>query len=1372
MVKPMMATGSGILRRAVSLLVFAAAGLSAAAQLSVTNGVAPTTAVQSVLLGDGVTASNITFNGTLQQIGTFNCSNCNLGLSSGVVIGSGNVQGAMGPNNSGSYTLGPSSGWGQSDPDLQMISGFSLNDRAALTFDFVPTGDSVVFRFVFSSEEYPEYSGSSFNDAFGFFLSGPGISGPFSNNARNLALIPGTQTSIAINNLNNGTSGVFGPCNNCTYYNHNGTGGTAPMNSNNYYIQADGFTTVLTARALVQCGQTYRIKLAIADAGDTSFDSWVFLEAGSFQSNQLSVAYTGPQISPGANSVYEGCQPGQLVFTRPAGLNTQDVYTVMTSGTATSGDDYTPLPTQIVFPPLVSSVTIPVEALADNITEGTETLILNLSGGTSCIPSSLTYTVNLVDLPPLNVSLGDVEINCGESVTLSPQISGGIGYYSVIWASAVNALDYTVSPAQETTYNYMVYDTCGVTPWPGSVTVSFPDYPPLQVDVGGDQIITCLDPLSITPAVSGGFAPYAYNWTSGGTSLSQAEVLQLDNVSAGLITLTVSDQCGETDSDAANISFTPLPVTVDLGPDLSVTCLDVTTLTASVSGGVGTYSYVWTQAGGISLGNNPTASVQTSGNTTVSLLVTDQCGNQGGDNMIVQVPAVAVQADPGPDIVATCIETVELNAGGNGGVGTYSYTWLNGGDVYAQGPVAYYQGFGETLTLQITDQCGNSGTADVTISVPPVPLTVNAGPDVQATCVDQVPLQATGNGGVGAYSFAWYEGTTQISSTANATFQGATATALTVNIADQCGNTGSDQLMITYPPVPVLPDAGSDVIATCLDDVALLASATGGVGNAYTYSWTHNGAVFSQTADATFQTDQQVTLTVSATDACGNTGSDQVIISVPPVPVTVDAGQDITATCLDAVPLEAIASGGVGSAFLYVWTDGGDILSQQSTASVVVGTNTVLTVTATDACGNTGTDDVLISIPAVPLTVDGGPDITATCLDNLSLQAQASGGVGSDYTYVWIANGGAISQQSTASYQTDENIVLTVVAEDICGNTASDQVSIILPPAPVNVDAGADQSTTCLQPVTLNSAASGGIGSLSYSWATPYSIVGAGPSATFQPSQTVQVTLTVTDQCGNSGNDVVLVQVPPVPVSLSVSPDQIFCQGTSVTVSASASGGVGALSYEWLHNGSAYPTIAVAPAATTSYTVTAEDQCGNTASASTTVGVDIVQAGFTGQYTGHYGVELTNHSLNGATYTWYFPDGTTSNEEHPTHTFTTMDPWVITLEVTGPLGCVSTHTQTFHPEANLYIPNSFTPDNDFINDAFVIKGHDIEWFKVRIFNRWGEQVYYSESLDEAWDGSHQDGAYFVPDGVYVYQLQAQGVRGNVIEKTGSVLLIR
>jgi hypothetical protein len=253
------------------------------AQLVIDNAINADAAVQNVLLGAGVTASNITFQGDNAQIGGFTCNGCGLGIGNGVVIGTGNANGADGPNNSGSFNQGPpdfSDGVG--DNDLEQLSGMALNNTAVLEFDFVPTGDSLAFNYVFSSDEYPEFV-NSINDAFGFFLSGPGLNGPYSNSAMNIALIPGTTVPISINTVND--------FENPTYYVDN-TVGVAN-------VQADGLTTMLTAYAEVICGENYHIKIVIADASDEYLDSGVFLEAGG-------ISCTSPLIEIGSSNNLNG----------------------------------------------------------------------------------------------------------------------------------------------------------------------------------------------------------------------------------------------------------------------------------------------------------------------------------------------------------------------------------------------------------------------------------------------------------------------------------------------------------------------------------------------------------------------------------------------------------------------------------------------------------------------------------------------------------------------------------------------------------------------------------------------------------------------------------------------------------------------------------------------------------------------------------------------------------------------------------------------------------------------------------------------------------------------------------------------------------
>ena len=218
--------------------------------------------VVEALLGAGVTYSNVTYQGILSNdplvasIGGFSGSDCvPLGFNEGIMLSSGFVGNAVGPNVSGSTTGFLGTG---GDADLQtLIPGFSVNDATWIEFDFIPEDNNIFIEYVFGSDEYNEWVFSSFNDVFGFFVNGV-----------NIALVPETSDPVTIDNVNN--------VNNSVYYKNN------EFFPGPYDIEADGLTVALTATAAVNAGVTNTIKIGVADAGDTAYDSWVFIKAGSF----------------------------------------------------------------------------------------------------------------------------------------------------------------------------------------------------------------------------------------------------------------------------------------------------------------------------------------------------------------------------------------------------------------------------------------------------------------------------------------------------------------------------------------------------------------------------------------------------------------------------------------------------------------------------------------------------------------------------------------------------------------------------------------------------------------------------------------------------------------------------------------------------------------------------------------------------------------------------------------------------------------------------------------------------------------------------------------------------------------------------------
>ena len=282
--------------------------------------------VRNILLDNGVTISNAKFNGSdgiinCNRIGKFETGGIptNIGMESGLILASGGVSVAVGPNNSDEESV-PSTCEEYYDRDLATIASGVTNDVAVLEFDFVPWDDVVSFNFVFGSEEYMEYVGSEFNDVFGFFVEGMNPTGGFYEH-QNMALIPGTTEPVSINNLNLN--------HNSEYYIDN-TGGTT--------IQFDGFTTVMEVRINVVPMSNYHIKMAICDVGDHMVDSGVFLEAHSFSTNFSYGITIDDWLSTEIPEDHYFCANQSISFNTVTNWNYDDVVWYFGDGTSAQGE--------------------------------------------------------------------------------------------------------------------------------------------------------------------------------------------------------------------------------------------------------------------------------------------------------------------------------------------------------------------------------------------------------------------------------------------------------------------------------------------------------------------------------------------------------------------------------------------------------------------------------------------------------------------------------------------------------------------------------------------------------------------------------------------------------------------------------------------------------------------------------------------------------------------------------------------------------------------------------------------------------------------------------------------------------------------------
>ena len=400
------------------------------AQLVTSNSLNPQGLVQNILLGNGVTVSNVTYNGSPVAIGQFTAANTNLGISSGIVMTTGttlpNGDGPHGPNDQPSS--GVDNNMGGFPLLSQAIGGTQTYNAAILEFDFVPYADTVRFKYVFGSDEYPEFAppnNTTYNDVFGFFISGPGISG-----FQNIAKLPNGAV-VSINNVNAIT--------NPFYFVNNGDGNSAPYNQSTQYIQYDGFTKVLEAVSQVQCGQTYHLIIAIADVGDGQWDSGIFLEANSLSTlTPVEIDYTlSQQVFANPAWMAEGCVSAEVTLERQTNLNQTLTIPVQLSGTATNGQDFSGVPASVTFQAGQTTVSFNIQTAIDAQIEGLETLTLTFPIADPCGNiTPLVLDLFIQDNQPMEVTLSSNAVVCpGDPVTINCSVVGGVQPLTYAWSN-------------------------------------------------------------------------------------------------------------------------------------------------------------------------------------------------------------------------------------------------------------------------------------------------------------------------------------------------------------------------------------------------------------------------------------------------------------------------------------------------------------------------------------------------------------------------------------------------------------------------------------------------------------------------------------------------------------------------------------------------------------------------------------------------------------------------------------------------------------------------------------------------------------------------------------------------------------------------
>lgn len=707
--------------------------IAEAANLLVTQGDAATDLVTNVLIGgDCFDVSKITAKGHPDSRGTFANGYNSINISQGIVLATGPVDTLPGPNlyqnTSGGFGINSAD-----DPHLSTLTGgINQFDVSIIEFDFKPTANMVQFDFVFGSEEYCEYVNTIYNDVFGFFISGPGIFG-----TKNLAVLPGTNTPVAINEVNH--------IKNTAYYRNNNSYGTClnvPV-TNMTDIELDGFTTVLTATANVIPCQTYHIKLAIADVGDANYTSAVFLRANSFDAGGKTLV---DAIYPSAEPyTREGCKDGYIRFYRGTGDINQPLtvnYTLDPASTAKPGIDFDPLPASVVIPAGQTEVLIPINVINDQIAEGQEFFTLFVDNSCSCEQQEITFVIE--DQVPLDLSMAD-KTGCAGSATLTPALhSGGLPPLNYIWSNGTSGTSLTSTAIGSTIYTVTVSDVCGL-----SATISAAatvDQTPTAV-LSGDASF-CPGNSAQLPIAFTGFGPWTVTYTANGTPGTQtfaSNPAMLEVTQSGNFTLTaVNSQAGCPGLAGGTATATEIKINLNLAETNPLCFGDPGSIQTSVNPNFQPYTFSWSNGG-----SAPNPSGLQPGVYTITVTTTQGCTEIASATLVAPDQLTATVNNI-PTI--TCYQPVVSGlAAAQGGTGNYQFHWSNG----ANQDIADFNS-GGTYTVTVTDanQCTVSVEAVILQNTTPPAVVANA--DDEITCnTPEVHLMSTGSSTGANFIYTW-----------------------------------------------------------------------------------------------------------------------------------------------------------------------------------------------------------------------------------------------------------------------------------------------------------------------------------------------------------------------------------------------------------------------------------------------------------------------------------------------------------------------------------------------------------------------------------------------------------------------------------------
>lgn len=628
-------------------------------------------------------------------------------------------------------------------------------------------------------------------------------------------------------------------------------------------------------------------------------------------------------------------------------------------------------------------------ATASNLSAGNYTVTVTDNNGTQA-----TANISITQASAISFSTNKSNISCygANNGTANVQVSGGTSPYTYLWSN--NATSASISQLSAGTYSVTITDANGCTT---STSVNISEPLLLEV-VASSNDVSCNggNNGSASSFASGGTPPYLYAWNNGSNNAS------VSGLSAGTYSVTVTDANGCTASSTTNINE---PAAISLSAsttDKSCSAINDGSIDLSVTGGVLSYTYLWSNGATTQDLNNLAAGIYT-------VTLTDGNGCTKSLTATVSQQSSISAAASSSDVSCNGGNDGAVNVSTAGGTSPYSYLWSSG-DV-TENVSGLSAG---NFSVTVTDLSGCSATAATTVNEP-TSLNINTSSgNISCNGADDGVASVSVSGGTSPYTYLWNNGST------SETITGLSAGSYSVTATDANGCTIQSSVGINEPTL--LTSSTSPTNASCngTSDGSVDLTVNGGT-SPYTYNWS-NG---SSSQDLTGVSAGSYSVTVTDVNGCNTTASasinepSAILLDVTWQNISCNGGNDGIAT--------ASATGGIAP-ISYLWSNGATdpIITGLSAGNYIV--------TVTDASGCTKTEVLTLTEPALLSILISGTDATCGQYDG-SASASVSGGT-SPYSYLW-SNG---STTTSINALDSETYTLTVI--DAQGCIASESIEI------------------------------------------------------------------------------------------------------------------------------------------------------------------------------------------------------------------------------------------------------------------------------------------------------------------------------------------